>query len=119
MPDTIRELFKKKKAWTKGAYATNGKSGINVVEFDRLEIADNQDAVCFCLSGAVAKVAVSGMHQNVMEAKLAGVIRAMFGKRIRLSHNKSMGNETVIVRFNDHEDTTIEEIRQVVKVANV
>jgi hypothetical protein len=117
--ESIQELFKRKSTWTKGAWATNGKKGDNACEFEREQIREDEDAVCFCLGGAVTKVYDNALAQGLAEAKIAGVIRALFPDRINLRKNKGIGNETTIVRFNDHESTTIEEIRQVVKVANV
>jgi hypothetical protein len=117
--NTIQSLFKKKSAWIKGSYATNGEKGGGLLEFDAIDIPNNDDAVCFCLSGAVTKVYENLEQQGLAEARLAGVIRALYPDRARVRSNKQMGNESVIVNFNDHKDTTIEEIRHVVKVANV
>lgn len=115
-PKSIQELYRKKKAWNKGSWATDGKKC--GTEFDREHIKDNEDAVCFCLGGAITKI-YDDEEQAHVESRLAGVIRALFSKRIWLHRQPSMGDESVIVRFNDDENTTIKEIRQVVKIACV
>lgn len=102
--------------WTKGVYAMN-RDGDDV-DRECIKECDPSNLTCFCLAGGIEKVYEGNAHAAV-EARLAGVIRSLFGNRIKLRQRPHISDETAITVFNDDEKTTIQEIRKVVKIANV
>lgn len=97
--NTLQELFSDKKRWIKGDFARD-KNGKGLPSKDK-------NAVCWCLLGAVNKVYREFPHKHNILSKLNNSI------------NKLYPNFYSIEKFNDNFGTTIEDIRKVVKDANV
>ena len=96
---TIQELFSDASKWCKVYYAKDKEgrgTGPNVV-----------DAVCWCLEGAIRKCYVRSEIQQVKE-KLAVAAQQLFPKR--------RGSSIV---FNDDPETTFEDVRKLVELADV
>lgn len=90
--DTLQELFADPKRWTKGAYARN--------KYNTIVSFENPSATCFCLAGGLLSV-----YEGIDYFR---AINSLYkGCRLRLS------------KFNDDPSTTIEDIQELVKKANV
>lgn len=88
----IKELFTNETKWTQGAFSRT-KNG-------RLSFANNPNAACFCLSGAVFKC---------YEAKDHGTIEEKIRKEIG----------TNIVTWNDAPNRTFEEVKALVEKLDI
>lgn len=112
---TIQQLFRKKTKWVQGDYAQDLKSGA-VFDEEQVEECDTATS-CFCLAGAAIKIYGDHYKTEQVEGKIAGVIAALYPDY----HRKHTGwsNRYLIVGWNDEKGRTIQEIRHVVKVANV
>lgn len=104
---TVRSLFKRATKWTQG-------------EFFR-EAGDTSPEKCYCLLGALQHVhgidgkatLTKAQRERYHRAQLRVIvaIRKLFPSRAPFSGP--------IVTFNDHQDTTIADIRKVVRLARV
>ena len=95
---TIRELFRAPSHWTKGSLA--------VTKYGYECPVNANDAVCFCLEGAIRFIYPVKQRASVRK-KLLATIKEKFN---------GFSN---IIAFNDHMDRTIGHIREVVKMARV
>jgi len=95
---SLQQLFRKESRWTQCAYARD-KEGNEVS-------IKGKKAVCFCLSGGVELVYPGGKGNDVRQ-QLVDTI-----KRRNLQYSG-------ITWYNDRTDTTIEDIRSLVKEAGV
>jgi hypothetical protein len=100
---TLVELFSDPSRHTKGVYARNAK-GECVNEHDG-------DAVCFCLSGAIARV--YGENNWDEQSVLTGCVHNAI-RKLCPAYRIKMGG---VPAFNDHKETTVEMIQAVVKEA--
>lgn len=96
----LQKLFSNSKRWTKGAEARS-KTGRSVDPKSR-------QAVCWCLSGAITKCYSNWSERIRVFAKVASFMRAGV-----------MYAPYFIANFNDRPQTTIAQIRKIVKRANV
>lgn len=94
---SIAALYRDSKRWTSGEYARTKNN--------RIVEASNPKAVKFCLYGALEFV--YGSEYSRQSDALRKVIKKLFPLR------------DGIVIFNDHPETSISDIRKVVKLAKV
>lgn len=100
----IKELLKSEENWTKGE-AARDKYGDRVSE-------SSDRAVSFCLVGAFWKCYPDG--DDEAKRKLANVILEKHPDRAI----PCLMPSNVIIDFNDHDNTTFEEVRAVVEAAD-
>lgn len=93
----IITMFKRPSCWTQRAYARERPKGVPT------EVS-NPDATCFCLTGAIQRVAPGN----------DGDARYWLHEAIRKEHFGNGG----IVSFNDAPGRTIQEVRKVLKTAH-
>lgn len=94
---TIKELFTNKSKWIKGtSWAKLNGDGCGP-----------DQAECFCLSGAVALI--YGVNRHQIDMKLDEVANKLFPDRCNSGY----------ISFNDHQNTTFEDILKVVNEADV
>ena len=105
-PGSLQEFFDNTpEKWTQHDYARD-KNGRETSIFD-------PEATCFCLLGGISKVynvTVDDLDDKTLEIreKINEAIRKLFPDRPSYIH-----------KFNDHPDTTFEDIKKVLKEANV
>jgi hypothetical protein len=113
-PKTLQELYAREGTWTKGAYARlpNGE----------VAAADDKGACCFCLDGGLVHIYGDNTEQycEALE-KVWQTIMKVFSAPKFLQGLKEIDDYCWIgtVRWNDRPERTIEDIRRVVKEANV
>lgn len=89
--------------WTKGYYAKTAE--------DCPIGAYSNNAVCFCLLGGTQKL---GLVLEEVHKKLVPIIQKLYPDR-----DDPSGIISTIAYFNDHPDTTFEDIKKVLKAANI
>jgi hypothetical protein len=100
----VRELLSAPEAWTKGYYANDKDGGMVYPE--------SEEAVCWCLSGAINRCYSGLSDRRFAEAKLEASIRELF------PNLKVHQHDSLIVAFNDHK-ATYGDIRKVVEHADI
>ena len=93
---TLQELFADKSKWTKHHFALDASGAKCDITAD--------EAVCWCVMGALAKCYINTSEHNKAIDRILKVLK---------------GRHVYIAEWNDDPTTTIEDIRQVVKEANV
>lgn len=101
---SLRELFRNKRRWCKGAYA---RDMFNT----GLDGPANDEAVSFCLLGGIGKV-YGTVYDATVRQKLRRAAKKLFPKRYYSTYED-------LAQFNDNSKTTIKDIRRLVKEANV
>ena len=110
---TVCELLNKATRWTKYTFAKT-RDGVRVTPSRLIEEAD-----CFCLEGALMYVLnrnISVCRRSEQFGKLKKAILELFPERARTPENLP---NCAVFAFNDHPDTTFEDVRKVVELAGV
>lgn len=96
----LRDILKTEKDWTKGYYARNSE-GLKV-------LPDSGEAVCYCISGAIC---ASGTGYASTEM-VTNAIKALFPERVHPEGH-------AVPEFNDHPETTFDDVCKVIELAGV
>ncbi len=103
---TVSALYRAPSRWVKFKWA-----GVRVKEHDLVVPAQirGKNANCWCLSGGIALV-YPIKERSAIRRKVESAIKELFPFRT---------SDGSIIAFNDHADTTIEDVREVVRAAKV
>ena len=99
--DEILKLFRNAKRWTKGFFAKD--------EFNNSVYSDYPGAVCWCLAGAINKVCAESncrSSTNLLSLFVEGAINQLYPKTC-----------SAITYWNDQPQTTIKDVRSVLRLA--
>jgi hypothetical protein len=117
----IKKLFRAKSRWTKGTWSRD-KKGVSA----GIPGADSSEskACCWCLMGALYKCYPPGPKRDEVEKRLLYFITKLFPRRARLrlvewQRKKMVPVKTTLAGFNDSPVTTFEEVKRVVRLADV
>lgn len=94
----LRDVLKTEEQWTKGAFARNANG----------EPVDTDSGVCFCISGAILKC----FPFSDTYSKICDVIKQNYRHRIGYPTD-------VVTYFNDHPETTFDDVCKVIELAGV
>jgi hypothetical protein len=107
---TMQELFESAKRWTKEFYARETSKEPGCLFMQAILTYPGKYS-CFCLLGGAIKVYEDYDKYDEVKEKLEKVIKKYYPRRWK--------SGICVPSFNDHPKTTIEDIRRVVKLANV
>lgn len=94
----LRDILKTEKDWTKGYFA-------RAEDGEKVEI-DDTSATCYCLIGAMDKANLRSFSEAMCES-----VKKLFPERTQHGHP--------IVIFNDHPETTFDDVCKVIELAGV
>ena len=102
----VKELLKDENCWTQYKNSRD-KYGEGVDP-------DSNDACCWCLAGAMIKVYGEAMATSKEFSRLTDTAQTLFSIR-----GLSWDDNYSFVRFNDNPNTTFEDVKKVVELADI
>lgn len=101
----VRDLLADHTRWTKDALARPAHDR-------RVICPGDPEATCWCLDGALRKVADSSVEYVDAQIALNTAVRALFPDRIT-----GYNSRAAYIEFNDHRETTHDDIMEVLNVS--
>lgn len=106
-PPSITDLFEWEYQWTKGA---SGRNSLNE------PVETYSKAICWCLAGRIEHLfGIKGLSNlSPIVIRIVAEIRAWFPERVTFNPDLVFD----IIAFNDHAETTFEDVHLVLRGAN-
>lgn len=106
----LASFFSYPSIWTKGAAARDKKGNpYNLNEFRKKDFDDGNRLESFSLYGAIAFLY---SHEKEPESREKNL------QKLKAAIRKYSGKNYSVAEFNDHPETTFEDIKNVLKIAN-
>lgn len=96
--NTLQELFAKDGSWTQRAFARKNNGEVCVL--------DSEEAICWCLAGGIEKIYKYNDNNSIKK------IRAIIADKLNIPKYS-------ILDWNDMDERTIDDIRNLVKELNI